>query len=277
MDQLPISVIVVAKDAERTIEDCLQAIQRSNPEEILVIDGNSTDRTVDIARKYTERLYSDEGMGLTYARQLGIEKANQEYIAFVDSDVIMTDGALAKMLEEFQDSVYAAISARETPLVEYASYWQWAQYQHYQLSRWRGDYVSMLASLFRRDTLLKYGFYLSRRGLDNRMDDIDLEIRLRRDGYRFGKSSASFHHQYRPDFRSFVKYRFFLGRVTACYIRKYGPWHAGFWPPLTRLYWFCFLLLKGNLKLIPYIIVDGVAETFGLIGGFFELAIHKSG
>jgi glycosyltransferase involved in cell wall biosynthesis len=273
MDYLPISVIIVAKDAERTIEDCLRSVQRNNPAEIVVVDGNSTDRTIDVARRFTERLYSDEGMGLTYARQLGIERANQAYIAFVDSDVIMTDGALAKMLEEFQNSDYAGISACETALMQYASYWQWAQYQHYQLSRRRGDHLCMLASLFRRDTLLKYGFYLSKKGLDNRMDDLDLEIRLRRDGYRFGKSSASFHHQYRPDFRSFVKYQAFLGRVYVYYIRKYGPWHINFWPSLTRLYWLGFFLLKGKLKLVPYIIVDGGAETFGQIRGFFELVI----
>ena len=87
MENLPISVIIIAKNAERTIEECLSAVKKSNPAEIIVVDGNSTDRTVEIARRYTEHIYPDEGKGIGYARQLGAEMASQEYIAYVDSDV----------------------------------------------------------------------------------------------------------------------------------------------------------------------------------------------
>jgi glycosyltransferase involved in cell wall biosynthesis len=271
---LPISVIVVARNAEATIADCLRSLQRNCPAEIIVVDGRSTDRTVEIAHEFTTKIFSDDGKGLNYARQLGAEKAHQEYISYIDSDVILADGALATMLAEFQDSDYVSISACEAANMERASYWEWAQSEHYQLHRLQ-DHISMLASLFRRDTVLRYGFYLSMRGLDNRMDDIDLEIRLRRDGFRFGRSSALFYHHYRSDFAAFAKYRFFLGRVTACYIRKYGPWHIGFWPPLTRLYWLGSFLMKGRLRLIPYIVVDGVVETAGLTTGFCEVAMHR--
>jgi len=274
MDQMPISVIIVAKNAQGTIDECLNSVTKNSPAEIIVVDGVSSDGTIFIAKRYTERIYSDEGKGLNYARQLGAEQATQEFIAYVDSDVILTEGALATMLAAFRNSDCISISAHEAADMKCSSYWEWAQYQHYQFHRLQ-NHISMLASLFRRDTILKYGFYLSTRGLDNRMDDIDLEIRLRRDGYKFGRSSAFYYHRYKSDLRSFVKYRFFLGRVSACYIRKYGPWHVGFWPPLTRLYWLFFFLITGKPKLIPYIVVDGFAETAGLIKGLFELVAHK--
>ena len=89
MEKLPISVIIVAKNAEATIAECMSAVQKNKPFEIIVIDGNSTDRTIEISRRYTERIYSDEDKGLGYARQLGAEMANQEYIAYVDSYVIL--------------------------------------------------------------------------------------------------------------------------------------------------------------------------------------------
>ena len=63
MEKLPISVIIVAKNAERTIEECLEKIRRNDPVEIIIIDGDSTDRTVEIARKFTRRIYSDGGRG----------------------------------------------------------------------------------------------------------------------------------------------------------------------------------------------------------------------
>ena len=266
---LSISVVIVARNAEETIEDCLRSIQRNRPAEIILVDGNSTDRTVEIARRFAVQVHSDGGKGLTFARQIGVETASQDYVAFVDSDVVLTDGALATMHADLRNSDYVCISAQEATDMKRSGYWEWAQCEHYQLHRVH-DHIYMLACLFKRDILLKYGFYLSERGLDNRIDDTDLEIRLRRDGLKFGRSSAVFHHHYRPDLKSFAKYRFFQGRVTVCYIRKYGPWHIGFWPPLTRLYWLGFLLARGKLRLVPYIVVDGVVQTAGLLRGFFE-------
>jgi len=266
MENVPVSVIVVAKNAEKTIEDCLKSVQRNNPAEIIVVDGNSTDRTVDIAREYTKKVYSDEGKGLNLARQLGAEQATQEYIAYVDSDVILTDGALKTMLADLQGSECISMLAQEVTDAKYSSYWQWAQYQHNQFRHLEG-HLGTIASLSRKEIILKYGFDLSERDLD----DVDLELRLKREGYKFGVSSARYYHRYRANLKSLAKYRFFLGRVRARYIRKYGPWNPGLWPPLSTLYWLGFSLIKGKPKLIPYFLVEGTAETAGMVKGFFEL------
>jgi glycosyltransferase involved in cell wall biosynthesis len=266
MGDLPISVIVVAKNAEKTIGDCLKSVQRNNSAEIIVVDGNSTDRTLEITRKYTERIFNDGGRGLNYARQLGAEQATQVYIAYVDSDVVLSDGAMVTMLADLQGSEYVSMLAQEVTDAKYSSYWQRAQYQHNQFRNAEG-HLGTVASLLRRETVLKYGFDLSERDLD----DADLELRMRREGCRFGISSAQYYHRYRMDFKSLAMYRFFIGRVGARYIRKYGPWHAGFWPPLSMLYWLGFSLIKGKPALIPYFLVEGVAKTAGMVKGFFEL------
>lgn len=271
MGNLPISVIIIAKNAEKTIEECLSAVQRNSPAEIIVVDGNSTDRTVDIAQSYTERVYSDGGRGKSYARQLGAEQARQEHIAYIDSDVILTEGALATMFTEFQGSDCISIGARGAHDIKSSTYWEWAQHQHVRLAcpEDRPPDIGMAACLFRRETILKYGFELSFGGY---MDDIDLAYRLRKEGHRFALSSAQIYHYAKADLKSFVSYRFFFGRLKPYYIRKFGPWHAGFWPPMCMLYWVTFCLFKGKLKLIPYEIVDGVVETAGMVKGFFELA-----
>ncbi len=272
MDKLPISVIIVARNAERTIEECLSSVQRNNPAEIIVVDGNSTDSTVDIARRYTDRIYADQGKGLGYARQLGAEKATQEYIAYVDSHVILTEGALAMMLTALQGSDYVSVSARLAPGMKCSSYWEWGQYQHdlySQLHGHRKDYLSTMVGLIRRETILKYGFNLSHKV---HIDDLDLEMRLRRDGYKFGTSSALFYNRYRADIKSFVAQRFLhYGRPIAYYIRNWGIWHAYLWPPLGMFYWLGFCFIKGKPQLIPYFIVNGIFQTLGMVKGFFEL------
>lgn len=270
MKSLPISVIVITKNAERTIEQCLSSVHRNSPAEIIVVDGNSTDRTLEIARRFTERIYFDGGKGESYARQLGAEEAREEYIAYVDSDVVLMEEALATMLAEFQGSEYISIHAQVSPSAKHLSYWQWAkeQHTHYYRLRQHGQYIGMMACLLRRETILKYGFDLSPGGL---ADDLDLEHRLKRDGYRFCTSSAFVYHLERVDFKSFAWRRFKDGRSASRYIRKYGLWHAEYWHPLVMLYRLSFCLIKGKTKLIPYFVVSGIVGTAGMVKGFFEL------
>lgn len=273
MEALPVSVIIIARNAESTIEECLDSVQRNNPAEIIVVDGVSSDRTVEIARGYTEGVYSDSGRAKAYARQLGAEQATQEYIAYVDADVVLTEGCLATMLAELQGADFIAISARQLlPSAKRPNYWEWANYQHHRYGsnlRPPRDYLGLAACLFRRETILKYGFDISGRMRD--VDDLDLALRLRREGYKFGISSASVYHNHREDFKGFVRYRFFLGKVYVQYIRRWGPWHTGVWVPIVMLYWLGFCLVKGKLKLIPYFAVNGVVRTAGMVKGFAEL------
>jgi len=268
MNNLPISVIVIARNEENTIEETLVSIQRNKPSEIIVVDGNSKDRTVEIARRYTEHIYYDEGAGTGYARQLGAEQATQEYIAYVDTGIILTEGALATMLAEFLESDYISISARGMMDRQPSSYWEWGQDQHAQISQHenRPAQIGMSASLFRRKTILKYRFEV---GYGPRMDDVDLSIRLRKDGYLHGYSSVRCYHHHEASLNGFIKHRILLGSGRCSYILKYGSWHAEFWPPITTAYWLGFCLIKGNLKLLPYEAVAGVLDTAGLAKGFF--------
>jgi glycosyltransferase involved in cell wall biosynthesis len=270
MDNLPISVVTVAKNSEETISSCLISIQRNGPAEIIVVDGKSIDRTVEIARRYTTKIYSDEGRGLNHARQLGAQMATEQYIAYVDSDVTLTDGALETMLIEFRNSDFVSISAQQSPNRESSGYWEWAQYWHNQLRPSKNG-LSLNSGLLRKETILQYGFDLSEKGLNKRMDDLDLEIRLRRDGCKFGKSSATVHVKYVANFGTLVRYRFFLGRVGARYIKKYGLRQIRQWPLLATAYWLGFCIVSGRLKLVPYFVMDGIAKTSGTLFGFFEL------
>jgi len=43
MEKLPISVIVITKNVEMIIDDCLDSVKKNNPAEIVIVDGNSSD------------------------------------------------------------------------------------------------------------------------------------------------------------------------------------------------------------------------------------------
>jgi glycosyltransferase involved in cell wall biosynthesis len=270
MENLPISVIIIARNAGSTIEGCLSSVRAQNPAEIIVVDGNSTDETLEITRRYTDRIYSDNGKGKTFARQIGAEQSTQEYIAYIDSDVVLAEGALETMLAEFRDSGNISISARQLSGTAHPSYWEWAGWQHQLYSHIRRghQYLATMACLLRRETILTYEFDFSPGGY---VDDTLLELRLKKEGYTFGVSSAVAYHNHDVNFRDFTGYRYFLGSLNPTLVKKQGPFHAGFWPPLVALYWLGFCLVKGKLKLIPYFVVNGVVETAGMAKGFLEL------
>jgi glycosyltransferase involved in cell wall biosynthesis len=270
---LPISVVIITRNSEKTLEECLNSVRANQPTEIIVVDGLSTDRTLEVALKFTDQILSDKGKGKSYARQLGAEQATQEYLSYVDSDIVLSQGCLSTMLAELQGSEHAGIGAGEPPGVKSHTYWEWAQRQHAHLAHPSGSPASigMAASLFRRETILKYGFEL---GYGGYLDDVDLEMRMRKDRHTFGLSSATIFHHHREGFRSFVSCRFLFGRLCVYHMHKYGPWKAGFWPPMFASYWIGICLVKGKLKLIPYHVVDGVVETAGMTKGFADLTVQ---
>lgn len=261
MKSLPISVIVIARNAERTIGECLSAVKKNKPAEIIVVDGNSTDRTVEIARRYTEHIYTDEGKGIGYARQLGTEMASEEYIAFVDSDIFLTEGALATMFSDFKASDYTCVAAQPLP-TKHPSFWERWRHEHYLLYRKPG--VSVGIGLWRRETILKYKFDPFMDGAE----DPDLQLRLEKEKPNYGISLAfAYHSPHKTGVDLFIT----QGRQMARLAWKHGLFRLRFCPPLIMLYRLGLCLVRGKPQLIPYIMVIGIFYSLGMIKGFVEI------
>ncbi len=92
--RIKVSIIVPVYKTEAYLEKCLDSLvnQTLNEIEIIVVNDGSPDNSQDIideyAKKYPEkvRAYIKENGGLSDARNYGIERANGEYLMFVDSD-----------------------------------------------------------------------------------------------------------------------------------------------------------------------------------------------
>jgi glycosyltransferase involved in cell wall biosynthesis len=179
---LDLSVIVPTRNAEHLLEDCLLSIARAQPREIIVVDGLSTDGTLDIARRFGARILSDEGRGLPAARLMGAEAAAAPTVALIDADVVVGDGDLARLLEEFRRDGYTALQAG-LHSVAGKGYWGQALAHHHRTGRSR-EWFGVVATLFSREALLQHGF--DERFLSG--EDIDLRWRLRNAGAKIGVS-----------------------------------------------------------------------------------------
>lgn len=117
MSKLPISVHVLTWNSERTLEQALRTVACCA--EILVIDGGSTDKTLEIAEKYGARVIPQRFPGaqgnpmkdFAAARNVGLEHATQPWVLSLDSDEKIADNALREITE--------IVTAESSP----AAYW----------------------------------------------------------------------------------------------------------------------------------------------------------
>jgi glycosyltransferase involved in cell wall biosynthesis len=98
-----VSVIVPAYNAEKTIVETIQSIQKQSFSdfEIIVIDDGSTDRTVEILQTLNEprlKVFSYENGGLPVARNRGIARSTTPLLSFIDADDLWTPDKLASQV-----------------------------------------------------------------------------------------------------------------------------------------------------------------------------------
>jgi glycosyltransferase involved in cell wall biosynthesis len=88
-----VSIIVPTLNAQRTLRSTLESIARqSHPAgdiEILLVDGGSTDDTLQIAHEHGCTVLANEKVQQEFAKHIGLLQARGEYIMFVDSDEVL--------------------------------------------------------------------------------------------------------------------------------------------------------------------------------------------
>ena len=100
-----VSVIIPVYNVENYIQECIQSIlnQTINEIEIIVIDDGSTDKSIDIIKKFNDErinIITNKKLGVSCARNEGIKIAKGRYISFVDSDdYIINNNAFKDMYE----------------------------------------------------------------------------------------------------------------------------------------------------------------------------------
>jgi GT2 family glycosyltransferase len=84
-----VAVIIVAFNSERTIGECLKSLDGQNapPREVVVVDGGSTDGTLEVVRRSPSvKILSMPGANQSACRNAGVRESTSDIVAFLDSD-----------------------------------------------------------------------------------------------------------------------------------------------------------------------------------------------
>ena len=100
------SVVIAVRNGERFLADALQSVlaQGYKPVEIIVVDGQSTDRTADIAKSHDSvRYVLQEGQGIADAYNVGVASARGEFVSFLSHDDLWTPGKLSEQIAYMEE------------------------------------------------------------------------------------------------------------------------------------------------------------------------------
>lgn len=217
-----VSIIIPTKNSAEFLENCLKSIKNQTYEniEIIIVDGNSSDNTIAIAKEYKTTIYyysPKVKLGIfdaPHKRNFGVKKAKGEFIYYVDTDMELS----RQVVEE---AVGLLISGFDAAIVKEDSFGTgaWARAKNLERRCYWGDDTIEAPRFFKKDVWNKLG------GLDEKLggggDDWDLYQKLLEKGYKVARTKSLVkHNEGNLKLTKLIKKRFMYGRDSFRYVSK---------------------------------------------------------
>ncbi len=108
-----LSVCIITGNEEENIRRCLESVAWAD--EIVVVDSFSRDRTVEIVREFTDRVFQHRWMGYIGQKAIARDLARGEWILFVDADEAVSPALRAEILAAFRRGVPESVAGFAFP------------------------------------------------------------------------------------------------------------------------------------------------------------------
>ncbi len=206
-----ITVIVAAKNEEKTILKCIQSllIACKGQAKIILVDDQSSDRTLLIMQKFVDQvsIMNGEGRGPGHARNKAMQQTTSALVAFTDADCMVDPNWLEQLLFAFLKASVevAGVGGRQLSWIllkghRIAQFFDQLHFvsNYIQKESVQLKHVSHNPScnvLYKLDALKDVG------GFDEKLwpcEDLDLDIRLNKKGYQFLNHSSAVVYHLRP-------------------------------------------------------------------------------
>ena len=185
---LTLSLIIPAHNTAATLEACLRAVNGSiHSAQVIVVDDGSTDASAEIAARFPcELVRLPKNVGAAAARNVGARRATGDILFFLDSDIVMEQDTVARILDAFAaDPALAALFGSyqqdTAPKNFFSQYKNLLHHYTHQISATQAATFCSGYGAIRREIFFALGgFSESQRALE----DIEFGYRLHRAGHR---------------------------------------------------------------------------------------------
>lgn len=212
---LTLSLVIPVYNEEHHLKACLDAVasQTVMPDEVLVVDNNSTDASVEIAKRYPfVSVLHETTQGVGHARTKGFDAAKSEIIGRIDADTLLPKNWVATAKKLFVNQRFAAING---PVFYYDMPYSPKNYwidHRIRLSFYLGD--KRTPFLFGSNCAVRRSAWLDVRSVlcqsRNVHEDLDLAIHLNQNGFNilYDKRllAGTSARRYDDSFKAFRKY-----------------------------------------------------------------------
>jgi GT2 family glycosyltransferase len=243
LEQAPkVSVVVASYNAERTLDACLESLERLQyPDfEVVLVDDGSTDSTPTIARRHPGIRYfrHEQNLGLSEARNTGIRASSGEIVAFTDADCRADEDWLYYLVNDLESGGWAGVGGPnllppEDSSVAAAVMASPGGPAHVMLTDRQAEHIPGCNMAFHREALLAVGLFdpLFRKA----GDDVDICWRLQQAGYRIGFSPAAFvWHYRRSTIGAYARQQLGYGEAEALLVGKHPEYFNFFGGSIWR-------------------------------------------
>ena len=207
-----VSIIVATKNDEKNLKRCLVSCQKQTYKkiEIIVVDNFSEDKTAEIAKKYTKKLFL-KGPERSMQRNFGAQKAKGEFLLFLDADMELASNLVKDCL--FQKTNAVSIPEK-VPHVDF-----WTKCRDFEKSLYEGD------NLFSAPRFIKKSLFVKLKGYSKNLyaaEDWDLLKRLQNNRVKPANSQSFLIHNEGPiSLKKLMKKKFYYGLNLKHYVKKH--------------------------------------------------------
>jgi len=214
-----VSVIITTKNEEDIIARLINSIIRQTYKnrEIILVDNNSTDRTVNIAKRMKIKVYIF-GPERSAQRNYGAKMAKGRYLIFLDADMELSKDVIKECVDLIEkDKRIGGIAIPEESIAK--NFWEKVKAFERSFYNLQGDDITDAARFFSRKAFLKVG------GYDTNItgpEDWDLRKNILKSGYQIARIKALiFHHERVTSLIDLIKKKYYYGLRSYRYLSKH--------------------------------------------------------
>lgn len=137
-----LSSCIIVRNEEQQIRACLESLKDIS-DEIIVVDGYSTDKTVEICKEYTDKIYLRKPHGYVEAeKDFAKSKANYDWILELDADEVLSEDLMAQIPNLLNRENISAFGFAKRCYYSKNNWSKHAFYPNYKICLYRKDSVS---------------------------------------------------------------------------------------------------------------------------------------